>query len=369
MSGRPWPPPRWLVLLLVGLRLGALVLYRPGGYIAVAPPYPGLPAWLEGELALLGPMSDLSRQLVVGLLLLPFEVATLLLLHRLARFRWSEARARRTALFWALLWLPLSAWLQRADTVGVTLLVGALVAMGTPSRSVRTPRHWLWPALALTPLVPFASGALLYLLAFVSLLLPTVRGALLAVALMLLDALATTIGPALLPTASTALVVARLALGGVALLLAWEWVHQLQPRRVPRLARPGAGLAIIAVALLLTAPLALRDYRAARLASSVFAPLVKEWEQAPAGTILLNDWDLYDELYAWGGRRHHLRVVTGRNRAALETQLVGSSMPVWLVARDGVANPDFDALRARLASRRPAPEATTLDGATIERFE
>ncbi|HBY95197.1 MAG: hypothetical protein M5U01_31890 [Ardenticatenaceae bacterium] len=368
MSGRPWPAPRWLAVLLVGLRLGALALYRPGGYIAVAPPYPALPAWLDARLDLLTATSDLSRQLAVGLLMLPFEVATLLLLYRLARFRWSEARARRTALFWALLWLPLSAWLQRADTVGVALLLGVLVLMGAPTRTVRAPRHWLWPALALTLLVPFTGEALLYLLPFLALLLPTVRGALLAIALMLLDALVTTIGPALLPPASGALLVARLALIGVALLLAWEWVHQLHRRRVPRPSRPGAHLAIIAVVLLLTAPLALRDYRAARLAHSAFAPLVSEWEQAPGGTILLNHWDLYDELYAWVGSRYRMSVVTERNRAALETQLARTPGPVWIVARHGVSNPEFSVLRAWLASQRITTNTTTVGTTTVERF-
>lgn len=368
MSGRPWPQLRWQALLLVGLRLGALVLYRPGGYIGVAPPYPSLPLWLDGWVARLGATSDLSRQLAVGLLLLPFELATLLLLYRLARFRWSEARARRTALFWALLWLPMSAWLQRADSIGVALLLGVLVLMGPPNRAVPTPHHWLWPALTLTLLVPFTGSALLYLLPFLSLLLPTVRGALLATSLMLLDALVTSIGPALLPSSSWALLVARLALGGVVLLLAWEWLHQLQPRRVPRLARPGPALAVIAAALLLTAPLAVREYHTARLTHSAFAPLVAEWEQAPTGTILLNDWDLYDTLYAWRGR-HHLRVVSARNRAALEAALDGSSAPVWTVARAEFTNPDFDALHAWLLQQRTATETTTANGTIVERFE
>ena len=368
MSGRPWPRPRWLVLLLVGFRLGALLLYRPGGYVAVAPPYPELPAWLDGWLTAVGATSDLGRQLLVGTLLLPFEVATLLLLYRLARLRWSEARARRSALFWALLWLPLRAWLQGIDTVGVTLLLIILAILGAPGPPGTVPRQWLWPALALTVLVPLTGSALVYLLPFVALLLPTVRGALFAVGLMLLEAAVSTVAPAMLPPGSMVAAIARLALAAVALLLTWEWSYRLQPRRLPRPSRPGIVLAAVAVVLLLTTPIGYLEYRASRLAASPYAPLVEEWAQAPPGTILLNDWDLYDQLYAWAGGRHRLLVVSANNRTAVEEHVVGRDGPIWTVIRSEQKNDGFDAFHEWLLSRETPVERKAVEGVLVERF-
>jgi hypothetical protein len=374
-SGRPWPSIGSQVVLLVGLRLGALLLYRPGGYFGVMPPYPALSGPLTD---LLGPAwQELGRQLLVGLALLPGEIATLLLLYWLARQHWSEARARRTALFWSLLGLPLHAWLVSPAGLLVLALLSLLALLERAGRGGQVLGLAQRLAIILALQTSISTLALLGLLPLIALLLPTTQGAWLVVGLSLLSALTQTALPSLFGAAvgwnwtGVLLLVGQWFLAGA---LGWKLLQQSRrgqvPLALPRLlSRPQTLRALVGCWVVAGLLVGWQEYRVLRLAASPFAPLAAEWAEGAPGMVLLGDWDLHDELYAWGGSRHLMRVVTAKNRDALQQLLGSEGGPVWIIRRDGTENRDLLSLAEWLASERASAPAVPLGNSQVLRFD
>ena len=408
-----FPDIRTLALLFVGLRLPALVLFRPGGYIRPFPPMGTLdvaarvtwrdwlllgPSPLEPLLldALSVPFAgEVSRQLAIGLFSLPFEVVTLVLVYRLAQ-KWTgeEQQARRSALFWAILWLPLWSWLTGLAGIGVALALAAvwllskaggrrrlMLAGGGLSLlalawtltallvlvpawwvSARRPDArvpWAWIGLLLAVLAALQNrllDPLLLLLAVTAVARPTLQGAAYAGLLSLLFVLRDPVVPFLLTVESAALRVLDVAYSTAAVGFAAGWAARLSPPPVAVRLR-AASLAMAGVVLLAalgSVPLGLMEFRRLARADSPYAPLLDELEQAPVrGYVLLGSHQLYEAVYPFVWRRHTVRVVSERNAEALFIQITSDSegnRAIWLLGHPQLDEPLVQ-LQARLLER------------------
>lgn len=414
-SGSPFrleglPDIRTLVLLFLGLRVPALVLFRPGGYVRPFPPMGTLDVaarvtwrdWL-----LLGPSplepllldalsalftGEVSRQLTVGLFSLPFEVLTLVLVYLLARKQTGEElKARQAALFWSLLWLPVWSWLTGLAGIGVALTLAAvwfltnktgergpaLAAAGLSllalawtligivvlipawwvyARRAGARIPWVWAGLALSALVAVQHrllDPLLLLLAVTAIARPTVQGAAYAGLLSLLFVLRDPVVPFLLTVESAALQVLDVAYVTAAAGFAVGWAARLSPSVVALRLR-AASLAIAGVVVLAalgSVPLGMVEFRRLARADSPYASLLDELERAPIhGYVLLGSHDLYEALYPFVWRRHTLRVVSERNAEALFTRITSDaegSRAIWLLGHPQLDEPLVQ-LQARL---------------------
>lgn len=140
-----------LLILVAGFRLGTLLLFRPGGFIydfsdytfyrltaqftnQGAWPfidfwmeYPPLFPWLNTLLyrlsLLLPPAPDprLWHYLLLGLVLLPFDLGILVLIYRTARRVWNRRVALWCAVVWSLFFVPLYTWAGWFDSMPVFL--------------------------------------------------------------------------------------------------------------------------------------------------------------------------------------------------------------------------------------------------------
>lgn len=410
-----WPSLPTLLWLFLGLRIPLLLLERPGGYLR---PFPALGTlgsgvvigwrdWVYLKSLPLHPLvldrlsgwltTDLSRQLTIAGLSLPFEAATLVLLYLLARRRTDalcapvgETRARRTAFFWGALWFPAWSWLTGLEGSGVALTL--LTAWLIDVRRHRTAAlaaivTLLWMPAALVVLAPVAGVAwwrgeastsgsawmgwrlagllllillllrprtpdpLLLLLPLVALLLPTVRGAILAVLVSLLFVLHEPFAPLLLTIESrvpTLLLIGMdLIAVGLGIELARPLLHETLRRRSRRLWAVAAGGATLL--LCASVPVVLTEYSTIAGEVSPYAVLVPEFRGVPdRGYVLAGTHEIYEQVYALAWRRHTVRVVTERNVDTLLTQLQERPGPVWTLAHpdDDTVRPLLDRLRA-----------------------
>lgn len=393
-----WPRFSTLVWVFLGFRIPLLLLERPGGYLLEYPPIGtlgsgvqiGLRNWL-----VLGPMplqplvldwlsgwftTELSRQLAIGTLSLTFELMTLVLVYALARRHAGEFRARRSTVFWALLWLPAWTWLTGIEASGVALALAALWLIETERFWLAVPASPLaliWMPASVLVLVPAAvvapsadgsatsrwtknigvqlgwrlgavllcvllivrpqlTDALLLLLPLIALLLPNTRGVLMAVLLSLLFVLHEPFAPRLLSVQSPVVDVLRAGITVTTIGLAVDLARPILTRWLParpmryawRLGALGAG-----VLLLASIPLALTEYHAQAVDESSFAALIPEFEAAPnRGYVLAGSNALYERVYALAWRHHTVRVVTDRNSAELLGTIDSNAGPVWSIA-------------------------------------
>lgn len=154
----------WLLLLVVAVRLGTLLLLRPGGFVydfsdygwyrqmaqltneGFYPfvdfwmEYPPLFPWLNVALyrlsVLVPPAFDprLWHHVLLGLTLLPFDLGILVLLRRVASAAWGEDVGAWCAATWSLLFVPLYTWAGWFDSMAVFfyLLAVWLIVEGRP---------------------------------------------------------------------------------------------------------------------------------------------------------------------------------------------------------------------------------------------
>lgn len=151
-----------MLLAFTMLRALAILLLRPGGFISSTGPdhdfyfefarwagggkiaffdfwmeYPPLMPWLAAlayKLSLyipVWPNAIFGFNLVFRLLLLPFEVGTLVLVWAVARQLGPPERAERTAMLWALLFAPFFTFLAWFDSMAIFFLVLALYGLLT----------------------------------------------------------------------------------------------------------------------------------------------------------------------------------------------------------------------------------------------
>lgn len=402
-----------LVVLFIGWRLPALIMFRPGGYVRPFPPLGTLDVAAQvgwRDWLLLGPSpleplllnvlsapftGEVSRQTAIGLFSLPFELLTLVLIYRLASAAHGrEPAARRAALFWAGLWLPLWSWLTGLAGIGVALaLLAVWLATTAPAGPTEGRRRLaavavgilalLWNLSALVVLAPawgnrllgrdrsfppwraiglaltlVVAGAnrlldpLLLLLAVLAVAQPSRRSAAYAGLLSLLFVLRDPVAPFLLTTSSAILPALTVAYLIAAVGVAAEWASGGAAREALgwrlRLAGSLAGGAAVLIALG-SVPVALAEFRALARADSPFAPLLDELEEAPAGGYLLvGTHALYEQLYPFAWRRHTVRVVSERNAEALLEMITGApeGTPVW-----ALGHPNLDTALVELRSR------------------
>lgn len=162
-NGRPAPlhplfraPLCFLLILVAGFRLGTLLLFRPGGFLydfsdygwyrlaaqftneGYYPfvdywmEYPPIFSWLNVLIyrvsLLLPPLEDprLWHHLLLGLVLLPFDLGIVVLLHRIARRMWNRRTALWCAAVWGLLFVPLYTYAGWFDSMAVFFLLLAV---------------------------------------------------------------------------------------------------------------------------------------------------------------------------------------------------------------------------------------------------
>lgn len=158
---------------------------------------------------------------------------------------------------------------------------------------------------------------LVWVLAFLVLLMPTLRGVAYAIVLSLINVVEAYVFLIMLPDEHWIMVGTVVLRTLLLIVLAAEWLGQIWAAAAPRLVRASAmtGWAIMGLALataLVSVPRAAQAYEARRFAELPCSGAVDHLQDAADGTthmILTEEIDLWRELYPWLRQRYTIRVL------------------------------------------------------------
>lgn len=326
MSGRaPKPLPlSHLTLLLIAYRIAALLLYRPGGLIApsFSSPYYFILGFFPSAPPFIAP-------LLGGLLMLPFEIITLLMIVYLTRRAGQPKEANRRALWWMV--SPLSLWAFLTGTTPFYAAFGLLVlAVFRQGR-----RTWLMAAIFLFLAAYAEQDGVMYaalLLPLIILLVPDPApvSALFAWGVLIATPFADATGVTGMARQAFDLVF-WLATAPTILELGYMVMPMLGWERWSRWIWRGATTATVVASVVTIFVLLPPEIRAARLEKSPLNPTLTELNAAPTGWFITDDPDLWEQMVGLGIGDLETRLVTLRNVESLRATLREEPTPVWVL--------------------------------------
>lgn len=317
-----------LTLLFIAYRIGALLLYRPGGLIGTtsASPYYFLLNFFPSAPPSLAP--------VLGtLFMLPFEVVTLYTIAELTRRAGQPKEATRRALWWAISPLSLWAFLTGNTPIFAAAGLGVLILLRQGRRT------WLMAAIFLFFATYAQSGSVMYaalLLPLIILLVPEPApvSALFAWGVLLAGPFADATKVTGIAKEAFELIFwiaatpAILELGYMIMpMLGWErwggWIWR------------GAASATAMVSIVAIFVLMPPEVRAIRLEKEPLAVVLPEINAAPSGWFISDDIDRWEQLVGLGVGKLEPRLVSLRNVESLRATLREQSTPIWILDSTG----------------------------------